>query len=339
MPDHDPATGPAWYETGVETVAPGVHRIPLPLPGDGLRAVNVYAVEDGDRLTLIDAGWAIDEAFDRLEGALASLGFGFDQVVRMLITHMHRDHYTLAVRIRRLFGARVLVGIGERESLERLSQGRADGQRSWLRHWGAEALREQLDALPHRDEDYALPDEWIAGPADIRVGDRTLRAIPTPGHTRGHLVFADLKAGVLFAGDHVLPTITPSIGLDTVRSELPLGDFLTSLRTVCRLPDLRLLPAHGPAGMGSHVRTRELRGHHERRLDATFAVVGPGTVTAYSAAAALRWTRRNHRFEDLDTFGRLLAVGETAAHLDLLVQRGRLESSDATGTRLYQAKT
>ena len=34
-----------WTEPGAFEVAPGVHRIPLPLPNDGLRAVNVYAVD------------------------------------------------------------------------------------------------------------------------------------------------------------------------------------------------------------------------------------------------------------------------------------------------------
>ena len=44
-----------WTEPGLFTVAPGVHRIPLPLPNDGLRAVNVYAIESGDDLVLVDA--------------------------------------------------------------------------------------------------------------------------------------------------------------------------------------------------------------------------------------------------------------------------------------------
>ena len=34
-----------WATGGPETVAPGVHRIPLPLPNDGLHAVNVYVLE------------------------------------------------------------------------------------------------------------------------------------------------------------------------------------------------------------------------------------------------------------------------------------------------------
>jgi hypothetical protein len=32
----------------VEPAASGVYRIPLPLPGDNLKAVNVYAIPDGE---------------------------------------------------------------------------------------------------------------------------------------------------------------------------------------------------------------------------------------------------------------------------------------------------
>ena len=61
-------------------------------------------------------------------------------------------------------------------------------------------------------------------------GGRELRAVATPGHTQGHTVFADLEQNLLFAGDHVLPRITPSVGFEAVMGELPLGDYLRSLR-------------------------------------------------------------------------------------------------------------
>jgi hypothetical protein len=41
-------------------------------------------------------------------------------------------------------------------------------------------------------------------------------------------------------------------------------------------------------------------------------------------AAALPWTRRKRRFAELDPMNQLLAVGETAAHLEVLVLRGQL---------------
>src|SRR4051794_27421460 len=49
------ASTASWTDPGLFTVAPGVHRVPLPLPTDGLRAVNVYVLEDGDGLVLIDS--------------------------------------------------------------------------------------------------------------------------------------------------------------------------------------------------------------------------------------------------------------------------------------------
>jgi len=53
----------AWIEPGVEDLGAGVHRIPLPLPLDGLKAVNVYAITDPSGVDLIDAGFAIVALF------------------------------------------------------------------------------------------------------------------------------------------------------------------------------------------------------------------------------------------------------------------------------------
>src|ERR1700678_1433321 len=110
-----------WYEPSVEEVADGVYRIPLPLPGDGLRAVNVYLIagEDGSSVC-IDSGWALPAAREVFVGGLTSLGFGLEDIGRFLVTHIHRDHYTQAIAIRREVPTRVSLGSGEREALELL---------------------------------------------------------------------------------------------------------------------------------------------------------------------------------------------------------------------------
>ena len=41
-----------------------------------------------------------------------------------------------------------------------------------------------------------------------------------------------------------------------------------------------------------------------------------GAATAYEAARALTWTRRERHFDDLDPFNQMMAVLETAAHID-----------------------
>jgi glyoxylase-like metal-dependent hydrolase (beta-lactamase superfamily II) len=110
----DASTRDNWTEPGTFEVAPGIYRIPLPLPNDGLRAVNVYALTDGDDLMLIDSGWAIADARDVLDRGLDALGASARDVRRILVTHVHRDHYTQAVYLRREFGTRVGLGAGER---------------------------------------------------------------------------------------------------------------------------------------------------------------------------------------------------------------------------------
>ncbi|SDI45397.1 Glyoxylase, beta-lactamase superfamily II [Actinokineospora alba] len=333
-------SGP-WTEPGAFPVAPGVHRVPLPLPNDGLHAVNVYAVESADGLVLIDSGWALQEARDLLESSLGSIGYGFEDIGRFLITHMHRDHYTLAVELRRMFGARIALGVGEQPNFDAVRGGSGEAQLAEIARWGAADLVEKLRGLYTRDNaeqakaTYELPDDWIPGAQDIEIGDRTLRAVPTPGHTRGHVVFADPAASLLFSGDHVLPHITPSIGFEPARAELPLGAYLDSLRLMRTLPDMRLLPAHGPVTDSVHTRVDELLLHHEERLAATEAVVREGAATAFEAANRLTWTRRGRAFDELDTFNRTLAVGETAAHLDVLVVRGELKSSTVDGVVEY----
>jgi glyoxylase-like metal-dependent hydrolase (beta-lactamase superfamily II) len=326
---------PSWFEPGVFPVATGVHRIPLPLPGEALRAVNVYLIEDDDGPVLIDAGWSVTEALGALKDTLSTLRFGLGDIQRTLITHMHMDHYTLAVTMRRLFGTRVEVGIGERPSLELNMLGEATLSR-WLKPWGAEALADFMGPEGDPRNDYELPDAWIHGPTEIRLSGRTLQAVPTPGHTQGHLVFADPVAGILFSGDHILPTITPSIGLEPVRRELCLADFLTSLQMVSELPDMEVLPAHGLPGRRSRERAAELQQHHRRRLALSLGAVAGEGSTAYEVAQRLAWTRHDRALQDLDGFNQYLAVGETAAHLDLLATRGELVRIDSSGVYSYR---
>jgi glyoxylase-like metal-dependent hydrolase (beta-lactamase superfamily II) len=331
----------AWIEPGAFEVTPGVHRIPLPLPTDGLRAVNVYAIESADGLVLVDSGWALDVARDRLEQALGTLDHDLGDIQRFLVTHMHRDHFTQAIALRRTFGAKIALGIGEQPSLDYVLAGRSNTKLAEMIRWGArpliDAWREAGATGGDGRENYEPPDEWLEGTTSIDLGDRTLLALPTPGHTQGHVVFVDERAGVLFAGDHVLPHITPSIGFEPVSGRLPLGDYLDSLRLVRSYPDLRLLPAHGPVAPSVHARVDELLAHHEDRLAESLEAVRDGAGTAYDAARRLGWTRRHRRFDDLDLFNQTLATGETAAHLELLVVRGELRSSTVDGVVEYSA--
>ena len=333
-----PDSGEHWTVEGAWEVAEGIHRIPLPLPMDGLKAINVYVISTDDGLVLIDGGWAIPEARELLDRCLRSIGSGFGDIRRFLVTHIHRDHFTMATVLGHELGADVALGIDEKPGLDLfhtefdevvespfdrvlISAGAADIARLWN-----EGRAEQ--ELPDLTM-WQYPDTWLEGDFSIPVGARTIDAVHTPGHTPGHYVFADVADELLFAGDHVLPTITPSIGFTVPPTPEPLGDFMASLTKVRGLPDLRILPAHGPVAPSSHARVDELLVFHEKRLDHCLAALADGPLNSAEVAGHLGWTRHEHAYAELDIFSKGMAAMETKAHLELLVARGQVTRSEA----------
>jgi glyoxylase-like metal-dependent hydrolase (beta-lactamase superfamily II) len=332
-----------WTRAGVYRVEDGVYRIPLPLPHDALRAVNVYAIESSDGIVLIDAGWALLASEKALSGALSALHHDFTDVDQLLVTHSHRDHYTQAITIRRQFGTPVAIGAGERlslaamierpgdivnERLERLAACGASGLVERLRESPAAAVASQGDF-------WEMPDHWLDDQQVVVIGQRSLTCVETPGHTRGHVVFHDEAKGLLFAGDHLLPHITPSIGFERVPSVSPLRDYLASLRLIQAMPSTRLLPAHGPVAPSSHARAEEILSHHEARLEATKSALDRGASTPFEVASLLTWTRRQIALDTMDDFSQQLAVFEAAAHLDVLVEVSQAALSIDAGVLQY----
>lgn len=342
-----PDSGVHWADEGAWQVADGIYRIPLPLPLDALKAINVYVIAGDDGLTLIDGGWSIPVARELLDKSLRSIGSGFGDIKRFLVTHVHRDHFTMATVLGHEYGAEVSLGADERPALELLhSASRADlGESPFLavlRTAGAAEIADIWEAghdgeLP-KAEDWAFPDVWLEGDRRIEVGPRVIDAVHTPGHTPGHYVFADQAEGVLFSGDHVLPTITPSIGFTVPPADQPLGEFMASLARVRQLPDLRVLPAHGPVAPSTYTRVDELLAHHEVRLDLCLSSLeARGAVTSLVVARDLGWTRHERAFGELDAFSQGMAAMETKAHLDLLVARGQATSEDDPDGVVYSS--
>ena len=332
-----------WELPGAQLVCENVHRIPLPLPDDGLRAVNVYAIQDGADLVLIDSGWALDASRAALEAGLAQIGFDLGQVREFLVTHAHSDHYTQACVLRRLFGSRVALGSWEQANLASMHDGSNGKQLAGLMiRAGAPQLVAAIDRrMSEHDgidlDQWQYPDEWLHDRRVLQLSDRTLEVFETPGHTKGHVVFRDESAGVVFTGDHLLPHITPSVGFEPSLNERPLAAYLASLQLMLELDDALMLPAHGPVGMRTHERTRQLIEHHDERLRNITDLVGTDATTALAVASRLTWTRRHRAFGDLDEFNQLLAIHETLAHLDVLADRDRLVRSEADGVLLYES--
>jgi len=332
----------AWAEGGAVEVARGVHRLPLPMPGDALKAVNVYAIEDGGGVALVDTGWDLDVAREALEHGLAGLGFSSADVTTVLATHVHQDHYGQAAAIRRASGSEVVLGVREEPTIRaasepiELRESHAFHRDLLTRHGAADEFvameREmkswELDALENPSR-WEQPDRYVTNGDRVDLAERSLLVLETPGHTRGHVVFLDEDAKLLFAGDHVLPHITPSLGLEPFPDGSALGKFLVSLASVRELPANRVLPGHGPQFDSLADRVDELLHHHDMRLEACLELVdAAGSTTALGVARDLTWTRHERLFGELDGLNRMLAVTETVAHLEHLADTGRLGRSE-----------
>jgi glyoxylase-like metal-dependent hydrolase (beta-lactamase superfamily II) len=331
-----------WGEAGCFPVAPGVHRVPLSMPNDGLRAVNVYVIEAADGLVLIDGGWAVPSAMGELDAGLAQIGRSASEITDVYVTHIHQDHYTFAVRLREAVGARVHLGRGEQPGLAAVRQVASAVPVSSLRELrraGAPELAVQIEvstaSLPFDAGDWAEPDRWVE-PGTIDLGTRRLEAVSTPGHTKGHLVFHDVENGLLFSGDHVLPTITPSIGFELGEWDLPLARYLSSLELLLERPDARLVPAHGDVTDSVHDRVAALLRHHHVRFGQVHEVlVRLDGGSALDVARRLLWTRRETSFAELDPFNQMIAVCETIAHLDVMVDRREVAVGDRDGVAVF----
>jgi glyoxylase-like metal-dependent hydrolase (beta-lactamase superfamily II) len=332
----------SWAEPALEEVADGVFRCPLPLPGDALRAVNAYLVRTARGLLLIDCGWDRDESREALLSGLRRLGGAPGDISAIFATHVHRDHLGLAGWVRQESGAWLSLGLGDRETQVAFAENPARARQASLDRLlscSAEDVVERLLAADQARSDAPwappAPDVYLVGGELLLPEGPALRVIATPGHTRGHLCLFDKGRSILFAGDHVLPHITPSLGVELPLADSALASFMDSLQLVRELPATLVLPAHGPAFSGLRERVDELLDHHRDRLERCLEVVNSKGSTAREVAGALPWTRRRRTFSSLDPFNQMLAVFESEAHLRVLTDNGRLRMEASAGRGRY----
>jgi len=174
----------------------------------------------------------------------------------------------------------------------------------------------------------------------LRYGDFEFECIYTPGHTPGHMCLYERKKKVLILGDHVLFDISPNINADAMVHDT-LGLYLENLKKIRDLPVDYALPAHRNQGEISLAeRVDRLLAHHERRLAELERLIiqAEDGVTAYELASGLRWKIRANSWDDFPDPQKCFAFGETLAHLDHLITRGKIEKERVNGKVLYFAK-
>jgi glyoxylase-like metal-dependent hydrolase (beta-lactamase superfamily II) len=300
-------------ENDLSEVADGIWRATFALPL-GIDHVHCYLLRSGaDGWMAVDTGLGLPEAQERWRAVLDRLG---GRIERIVVTHFHPDHVGASAPLAELTGAPV-------------HQGEVDYAQC-LRAWGP-------DASPQRFLDYmrrhGMPEDhaesmssdgarlatWVhyaRDPEPLVPGERVdgWEILLLPGHADGHLAL--LRDGVLIAGDALLATISPNVGLYHDAHPDPLGDYLDSLARIAELEPRVAFAGHGPVIDDPPARARELIEHHRDRLDATSAALDGTPRTAYDVSLVL--------FPDPLPRGlRRFALAETRAHLEYLALRER----------------
>jgi glyoxylase-like metal-dependent hydrolase (beta-lactamase superfamily II) len=291
----------------------GIVRLTLPLPL-GPRHVHAYLLPGG---VLVDTGLGlpgIGEAWRAFRG----------RIERVVVTHMHPDHVGAAA----LVGPPVGQGAVDYEQCERVwgTDDWPERIRDWfVLHGVPEQLAEQERA---RDEQARALIRFAPDPELLHEGDEVegWQVLELPGHADGHIVL--LRDGVLVAGDHLLPTISPAVGLYPDARPDPLGDYLTSLERTIQLAPSVVLPGHGEPVADPAARAKALIEHHLERLDALEHLLGPEPRTAYELSLDLFG-------EDVPDSQRRFAVAETLSHLERLAHVGRAARYKGVPTVAY----
>jgi glyoxylase-like metal-dependent hydrolase (beta-lactamase superfamily II) len=242
-----------------------------------------------------------------------------------VVTHIHPDHYGAAGVICGELGAELYMHrlevplvhpryleleelveeVGHHLRLNGVPEAEAEVQRNASR-----AMR-----------DFVAPAAvtlQLDGAETLHLGTRALLVVWTPGHSPGHVCLYDAGSRVLFAGDQLLPDISPNVGLHPQSTPDPLDDFLLSLTRLAALEPALVLPAHGRPYTDAGARVRYLENHHARRKDQILGIVNGREVTAWEVALEV-WGERTHVYE------RRLALQEGLAHLQSLAVAGSLE--------------
>ena len=206
-------------------------------------------------------------------------------------------------------------------------------------HLAASGRRAGLILLTHGHNDHrgaaeslasatgALVRGWNTPEAPLRDGERialdgeSLTILHTPGHAQDHVAVYWETQGVLFSGDLIL-------GEGTVNVTPPGGSmtaYLRSLERVARLALVLIAPGHGPLIRTPHQRIAEYLAHRRRREQQVLELLAGGPQTVPALVALI--------YPDLDPGLRRAAEGTVTAHLEKLVDEGRVRRR-ATGFAL-----
>ena len=300
----------------------------------GVGPVNAYLI-DAEPLTLIDAGFQTDESKAAFIAQLKDAGHEASEIERVLITHGHPDHYGLVPWLQEMG---IEVHFPERE-LERMT---GKGMRL---HFGRLLLQAgmPLDLLikmdEHRKKD---PRPWLDIPSlkPVRDGDVfefegfSIEAHHVPGHSGGHFIYFEPGSRTLFAGDQLLPHVSPNPLLepsleDHTERRRSLVDYLDTLDRLKKLEPAIAYPGHGDPIEDVPTLIDSTVAHHLERKAEVAGLLTDRGQSPYELAQKI--------YPDVKGYDVFLSVSEIVAHLDLVADDGGAVIEERDGITYYRA--
>ncbi len=274
----------------VAEVAPGVHRLALPLGIQGILTLSAYLLRDDAGDTLVDCGIATsdEDACSELDAGLRACGSAIENLARLVVTHAHIDHFGLAGEVVRRSGGELWMhrrtdldlakyadpdeAVDRRELM--LADHGLDGRELTASSRG---LCEWMPVMPS----IGRPGVLLDGGELIAAGGRAWEVVPTPGHSPGHVCLWSAADRILCSGDHLLRIASPPVTFERGFERDPMGSYLESLERVAALDPALVLPGHGPPFTEGARRAMAIARAKRRRLDEVRGIVeaAPLTVT------------------------------------------------------------
>lgn len=318
-------------------IVPGLLWLRMPMPMT-LDHINVYLLRDGNGWALVDTGLGIPATFELWEEIFARKLAG-QPLTRVICTHCHYDHAGAAAWLQERFKVPLYMTHGEFMMMRSLMGPLPDPLPQAHRDFYASAgvTDEELDAMVGAmRKDPFMPRQPSSyrrmRPGDLlQIGERVWKVVLGEGHSPEHACLYNEAEGILLAGDQVLPRITSNVMVGPIEPEgNPLKDWIDSLHRLHGLPeDTLVLPSHQGVFYGLHERLAQIRAHHEQQFAQIRAHLAEvGRATAAELVPVLFPRLRS-------PVDRLMALGETIAHLNLLKQAGELSLQSGAGKMAY----
>jgi glyoxylase-like metal-dependent hydrolase (beta-lactamase superfamily II) len=246
---------------------------PGPMTGSGNH--TYLLVDENASAVLIDAGVGEPRHLEELH---ATLERHRAQLRDVFVTHGHPDHVSGAVAIARVYPHAHFFKF------------------PW----------------PEEDQRYAV--EWrpVHDREPFAIGDQTLVALHTPGHSPDHLTFWHEGSRTAFTGDLVVQG--SSVMIHASRGG-DLGQYLQSLERLLALSPVHLLPAHGPDVNHPRALVSDYIAHRQMREKQVMAALTTGRDSVSAIVESI--------YDGLSPALVPAAAENVQAHLDKLRREGR----------------